>query len=65
MLGFPPGSRPIAYGCGTVFEVTSDGTESVVYAFDNVAGKYPRAGLLVRKGVLYGTLSKGGEPFSA
>jgi uncharacterized repeat protein (TIGR03803 family) len=50
---------------GTVFQVTPDGQETVLYSFCSVAqccdGKAPRAGLLMDKsGNLFGTTSKRG-----
>ena len=52
-----------AYGYGTVFEVTSSGTEKILHSF-NVNGKdgfYPEAGLVRdAKGNLYGTTAEGG-----
>jgi uncharacterized repeat protein (TIGR03803 family) len=53
-------------GCGVVFEVTPDGTETVLHTFDKNKnphlGAYPAAALLLgRKGSLYGTTLKGGH----
>jgi uncharacterized repeat protein (TIGR03803 family) len=50
------------YGCGTVFEVAADGTESVLHAFtSNTDGSGPRGGLIMdAKGNLYGTTTVGG-----
>jgi uncharacterized repeat protein (TIGR03803 family) len=54
-----------AYGVGSVFEVTSGGTESVLYSFNpsgGTDGEYPGTGdLLYANGVLYGTTSEGGQ----
>jgi uncharacterized repeat protein (TIGR03803 family) len=48
-------------GCGTVFAVSTSGTERVVYGFKGGAdGAYPQAGLIAVNGKLYGTTSKGG-----
>jgi uncharacterized repeat protein (TIGR03803 family) len=52
-------------GCGTVFEVTSGGTESVLYSFCSQAscadGSYPTGGLILdSSGNLYSTTSTGG-----
>ena len=48
-------------GCGTVFKLAADGTESVLFAFGNKRGRYPAAGLLRGPhGVLYGTTTAGG-----
>lgn len=54
-----------AYGGGNVFEVSSNGTESVIYGFCQQSGctdgNAPKAGLaLDAKGNLYGTTYKGG-----
>lgn len=48
--------------CGTVFKVTPDGTETVLYNFTGGAdGDSPRAGLLLdAQGNLYGTTQEGG-----
>ena len=40
---------------GTVFGITTDGTEKVVHSFSNASGKNPVAGLLAVGGMLYGT----------
>lgn len=50
-------------GCGTVFSVTTSGTENVIYAFKGQTGndgEIPYAGVLPVSGVLYGTTSAGG-----
>ncbi len=49
-------------GCGIVFKVALDGTETVLYAFRNVSdGAGPVAGLITdRAGNLYGTTFAGG-----
>src|SRR5437016_5072071 len=49
-------------GCGTVFTVHADGTEAVLYAFQNLKdGAHPAAGLISdQQGNLYGTTSGGG-----
>jgi uncharacterized repeat protein (TIGR03803 family) len=51
-----------AQGCGTVFEIAPDGTETVLYSFkDKADGAYPLAGLVADgKGNFYGTASNGG-----
>ena len=50
-------------GCGTVFSVTPNGTEDVLYRFrggkDGKDGKYPN-GLIAVNGTLYGTTVEGG-----
>ena len=50
-------------GCGTVFKITPDGTETVLFAFPSPRRGYqPMASLFEdRKGTLYGTTSFGGE----
>ena len=51
------------YDLGTVFEVSSSGTEIVLYSFAGGSqdGAYPRAGLIMDSaGDLYGTTSAGG-----
>jgi uncharacterized repeat protein (TIGR03803 family) len=49
-------------GCGTVFEVTKKGKESILYSFTGGAdGSYPLGGLTIDKqGNLYGTTLAGG-----
>jgi uncharacterized repeat protein (TIGR03803 family) len=60
--GGSSGCGGIAYGCGTVFKVAPDGSESVLYAFNGGKdGAYPLAGLFAdEKGNLYGTTEYGG-----
>ena len=49
-------------GCGTVFEVTADGREKVLYAFRNSRGRDPEGGLLRgQHGELFGTTTGGGK----
>jgi uncharacterized repeat protein (TIGR03803 family) len=49
-------------GCGTVFEVTPKGKETVLVAFSHKHGELPEAPLLIGKqGTLYGTASEGGK----
>lgn len=53
-----------AYGLGTVFEITSEGTEKVLYSFEGSPDGYsPTNAALVfdKKGNLYGTTSRGGK----
>ncbi len=52
-------------GCGTIFQMTSSGVETVLYNFQGgTDGAYPRGGLLLTKNqsgpVLYGTTLEGG-----
>ena len=51
-----------AHGDGTVYVITSSGTESVLYSFagGTADGCYPQGGLLLHKGTLYGTTSNCG-----
>jgi uncharacterized repeat protein (TIGR03803 family) len=49
-------------GCGTVYSVTPDGTETVLHAFGaSRDGAFPGAGLLDVNGTLYGTTESGGS----
>ena len=49
-------------GCGTVFKVAPDGTETVLYAFKRSHGEFPAGALLLGKhGDLYGTTEDGGK----
>jgi len=50
-------------GCGTVYKLSPDGTESVLYAFQGgVDGYYPNGGLVAdASGNLYGTTRAGGD----
>jgi uncharacterized repeat protein (TIGR03803 family) len=48
-------------GCGTVFQVFPDGTETVLYSFQGLDGSDPGAGVVMDSpGNLYGTTSYGG-----
>jgi uncharacterized repeat protein (TIGR03803 family) len=51
------------YGCGTVFKITPNGTETVLYAFaGNADGSFPGGTLLLDKaGNLFGTTVFGGN----
>lgn len=45
-----------SWGCGTIFSITSDGTEKALHQFDpEKEGVQPYSGLITAKGVLYGT----------
>jgi uncharacterized repeat protein (TIGR03803 family) len=47
--------------CGTVFKITTTGSESVLYSFGaGTDGRFPQAGLTNVNGALYGTTSEGG-----
>ena len=52
------------YGCGTVFGIAPDGTETILYSFsakNGANGALPSAGLAMdRSGNLYGTAIQGG-----
>jgi uncharacterized repeat protein (TIGR03803 family) len=49
-------------GCGTVFKIAPDGTETVLHAFSQSEGSDPLAGLAMdRVGNLYGTAYLGGD----
>jgi uncharacterized repeat protein (TIGR03803 family) len=55
------GSLNCADGCGTVFEITPDGKETVLYAFDGGSdGAFPNASLLRFGDNFYGTTERGG-----
>jgi uncharacterized repeat protein (TIGR03803 family) len=53
------GSR-CSLGCGTVFSITTSGTEKVLHSFDGTDGNGPEASLIDVKGTLYGTTENGG-----
>jgi uncharacterized repeat protein (TIGR03803 family) len=54
-------SCPFPLGCGTVFELTSGGTFTVLHGFGDVPdGASPRAIFRTPTGVLYGTTAAGG-----
>jgi uncharacterized repeat protein (TIGR03803 family) len=56
------------HGCGTIFSVSENGTERVVYRFKGSKdGAYPVARLIVDNAMLYGTTQYGGPqtPFCA
>jgi uncharacterized repeat protein (TIGR03803 family) len=58
--GGGPGCKSF-YGCGTVFSVTTTGTEKVLYRFAGGSdGGVPLAGLINVDGTLYGTTVRGG-----
>lgn len=56
------GAGCLGGGCGTVFKLTPDGTETVAYAFQGGSdGQFPEAGLIADgAGNLYGTTLLGG-----
>jgi len=50
-----------AGGCGTVFKITTEGAETVLYSFAGGSdGNYPSASLIDLGGTLYGTTAYGG-----
>jgi uncharacterized repeat protein (TIGR03803 family) len=49
-----------SYFYGTIFSVTSTGTEAIVHDFDGTDGAYPMAGLTRAGRTLYGVTSGGG-----
>jgi len=56
------GSTNCYEGCGTVFELASDGTETVLHAFKGGAdGGYPSTLIRDKNGDLYGTTQGGGN----
>ncbi len=58
------GSSECAFGCGTVFKISSAGTESVLYSFTDLNGDggYPYGDLILdSEGNLYGTTAGGGS----
>jgi uncharacterized repeat protein (TIGR03803 family) len=50
-------------GCGTVFSITTSGSETVLHSFEGYPsdGAYPAADLLNVNGTLYGTTAAGGS----
>jgi uncharacterized repeat protein (TIGR03803 family) len=49
-------------GCGVVFRVDPEGSETVLYSFAGGAdGAFPDGGVLLARGSLYGTTSLGGD----
>ncbi len=60
--GVTLGKRCSVIGCGTVFSVTKDGQETVIYRFKGGKdGFFPMAGLINVNGTLYGTTFWGGD----
>ena len=53
--------RGVGFGCGTIFEISSSGKETILHRFQGgTDGADPVAGLLELKGKLYGTTEEGG-----
>jgi uncharacterized repeat protein (TIGR03803 family) len=50
-------------GCGTIFKLTTNGTETILHRFvESTDGAVPNAGLVAdSSGILYGTTSQGGK----
>ena len=49
-------------GCGTVFQLAPDGTETILHIFNSSDGAAPRGGVILdAKGNLYGTTTYGGD----
>ncbi|HEY1654533.1 MAG TPA: choice-of-anchor tandem repeat GloVer-containing protein, partial [Candidatus Tumulicola sp.] len=48
-------------GLGTVYSVTTSGTEAVLHSFGASDGYFPKAGLVNVSGTLYGTTYSGGS----
>jgi uncharacterized repeat protein (TIGR03803 family) len=56
-------SEACADGCGTIFKVAPDLTESVLFSFDGADGSEPRSSLILdERGNLYGTAYFGNSP---
>lgn len=56
-----PGGTGCPYGCGIVFKIAADGTETVLYRFTGGNdGAYPLGGLVEKAGNFYGTAFSGG-----
>ena len=52
----------LGYGCGTVYRISTTGSEKVIYSFSSRAdGSDPEASLLEVNGALYGTTVSGGS----
>lgn len=51
------------YYCGTLFEITTAGTEKILYRFEGYSdGSNPNGSLIRLNGAFYGTTTSGGEP---
>jgi uncharacterized repeat protein (TIGR03803 family) len=60
------GGTQCQQGCGTVYEIKTNGKEQVLYAFSGQTdGASPRATLLLRNNVLYGTTESAGSIINA
>jgi uncharacterized repeat protein (TIGR03803 family) len=58
------GSRPWPQGDGTIYSITTSGSEQVLHVFNEMAGRLPTARLTQVSSKLYGTTSRGGIPHS-
>jgi uncharacterized repeat protein (TIGR03803 family) len=54
------GSGGQSAGYGTLYSISTTGTEKLLYGFDNSDGYYPAAGLINVNGTMYGTTVGGG-----
>jgi uncharacterized repeat protein (TIGR03803 family) len=55
------GANGGSVGAGTVFSITTSGTETVLHSFGRSRdGDFPQAGLIKVNGALYGTTTRGG-----
>lgn len=65
VTGYGGGTGCQGLGCGTVFRIAPDGSETVLYGFEKKYGILPFAPLLLdRQGELFGTASAGGKHHS-
>jgi uncharacterized repeat protein (TIGR03803 family) len=56
------GPKGCEYGCGTVFSVTTEGSEHVLYSFKGAPdGELPDGGVINAGNTLYGTTQEGGK----
>jgi len=58
-LGGSNGCKRDGGGCGTVFKVAPDGTETILQVLGGLHGSRPRGSLLMTNGYLYGTAGGG------
>ena len=50
------------YGCGTVYSISTTGTETMLHSFDDASdGQWPFASLIDVNGTIYGTTELGGQ----
>ena len=55
------GSTQSVSGAGTIYSLTKDGTEKVLFAFNDGDGEFPYSGLTAANGRFYGTTLIGGS----